>query len=107
MLPVTDKNFHEEIEKHKGISIIDFWADWCGPCKTFLPIMKEVSNSFQAKAKIVSMNIDECPETATRLGIRSIPTSMMFKDGKHIDTKVGIIQKSALIEWITKNVQEY
>ena len=68
MLPVTDKDFHQEIEKYKGISIVDFWAEWCGPCKVSLPIVKEVSDTIEARVKVMSMNIDECPETPARLG---------------------------------------
>ena len=107
MLPVTDKDFHQEIEKYKGISIVDFWAEWCGPCKVSLPIVKEVSDTIEARVKVMSMNIDECPETPARLGIRSIPTLMMFRNGEHIDTKIGTVQKTALIEWIEKHVEEY
>jgi thioredoxin 1 len=107
MLPVTDKDFHQEIEKYKGISIVDFWAEWCAPCKVFLPIVRDVSETIEARVKVMSMNIDESPEIPAKLGIRSIPTLMMFRDGKLIETKIGTMQKTALIEWIEKNVEEY
>lgn len=107
MLPVTDKDFHQEIEKHRGISIVDFWAEWCAPCKYFLPIVRDVSETIEARVKVMSMNIDESPEIPAKLGIRSIPTLMMFRDGKLIETKVGTMQRAELIEWIEKNVEEY
>ena len=103
MLPVTDKEFKKEVEEHKGLVVVDFWAEWCGPCKAFMPIIKEVAKNNKARVKIVSMNIDENPDTPARLGIRSIPTLMMFKIGEHIDTKVGTMQQSALEEWIRHN----
>jgi thioredoxin 1 len=69
--------------------------------------VRDVSDTIEARVKVMSMNIDECPETPAKLGIRSIPTLMMFRDGKLIETKIGTMQKTALIEWIEKNVEEY
>lgn len=107
MLPITDETFNQEVEEYQGIVIIDFWAEWCSPCKAFIPILEEVSKTLQkSNVKIMSMNIDECPDTPTRLGIRSIPTLMMFKNGKHIDTKVGALKKTLIVEWIEQYTKD-
>ncbi len=103
MLPVTDKEFKQEIEEYDGLAIVDFWAEWCGPCKAFMPILKEVTEKIEVRVKVMSMDIDENPDTPTRFGVRSIPTLMIFKKGKHIDTKVGSMQRDALEEWIKSN----
>ncbi len=104
MLSVTDTEFKKEIEEYKGLAIVDFWADWCSPCKAFFPIVKEVSDIFTQRVKIMSMNISESPRIPSQYGVRSIPTLMMFKDGKHIERKVGAMAKSALQQWIMVNI---
>ena len=104
---LSDESFEADVLQADGPVLVDYWAEWCGPCKVSLPIVKEVSDTIEARVKVMSMNIDECPETPARLGIRSIPTLMMFRNGEHIDTKIGTVQKTALIEWIEKHVEEY
>jgi thioredoxin 1 len=80
--------------------VVDFWAEWCGPCKMIGPSLEEISNELGGKVKIAKLNIDENPELAAQFGVRSIPTLMIFKDGQVADTKVGAAPKTALSQWI-------
>lgn len=99
VLKVTDESFESEVVKHKGFVIVDFWAEWCGPCRQLGPVVDEFAKEFIGKVKVCKMNVDENPEYPTRLGIRGIPTLIMFQDGKQIATKVGAVPKSMLVEW--------
>lgn len=101
---VTDKNFKEEVINSTELVLVDFWADWCGPCKMLTPIIDALSNEMVGKLKVVKMNIDQNSETPSSLGIRSIPTMMLFKDGKQIATKVGLHQKNTIEEWIDSSI---
>ena len=84
--------------------MVDFWAEWCGPCKMIAPALDEIAAELQGKVKIAKLNIDENPELAAKFGVRSIPTLMMFKDGEVADMKVGAAPKTALASWINGNV---
>jgi thioredoxin 1 len=97
---ITDATFEAEVLKSATPVVVDFWAEWCGPCKMIGPHLEEISNELGARAKIVKLNIDENPNVASQLGIRSIPTLMVFKGGKHASTQVGAGPKSALKNWI-------
>ncbi|MFN9477778.1 MAG: thioredoxin, partial [Rickettsiales bacterium] len=83
---------------------IDFWAEWCGPCRMLAPILDQLSEEMNDKVKIVKMNIDENPETPSKFGVRGIPTMLLFKEGKQIATKVGVQPKNALQEWINSSL---
>ncbi|MCE2993116.1 MAG: thioredoxin [Alphaproteobacteria bacterium] len=97
---VSDENFANEVLNHAGVTIVDFWAEWCGPCRQLGPILEDFASENIASIKVCKMNVDENPETPSKYGIRSIPTLIMFKDGKQVATKVGVLQKSALMEWL-------
>lgn len=100
ILKITDKNFNSDVMKSDKPVLVDFWAEWCGPCRMIAPILEEVAEELGDTVIISKLNIDENPETPALLGVRSIPTLMIFKDGKMVGTKVGMQSKTALIEWI-------
>ena len=97
---LTEQTMARFIEKNQLPVLVDFWAEWCGPCRMIAPILEELVQETGDLAVIAKLNIDENPEMPALLGIRSIPTLMLFKDGKTVGTKVGIHTKSALLEWI-------
>lgn len=101
---VSDSNFEDEVLKSDQPVLVDFWAEWCGPCKMLSPILDQVSKDYEGKVKIVKMNVDENPKTPSAHGIRGIPTMMLFKGGKLVDTKVGVLQKDVLSSWIDSNI---
>ena len=97
---VTDATFDAEVRQSDVPVVVDFWAEWCGPCKMIAPALEELSSEYAGKVKIAKLNIDENPELAAQYGVRSIPTLMLFKDGAVADTKVGAAPKTALASWI-------
>ena len=101
---ITDENFDAEVLKSDKPTLVDFWAEWCGPCKQIGPILEEISEEKKELLKILKLNIDENPETPQKYGVRGIPTLMIFKEGKLIDTKVGSLPKSSLLDWINNNL---
>ena len=101
---ITDSNFDDEIKNSQLPILIDFWAEWCGPCKQIGPILEEIGEAKKNKLKIFKLNVDENPQTPQKFGVRGIPTLMLFKDGKLIDTKVGSLPKNMLESWIDPNL---
>jgi len=101
---VTDENFETEVLKADKPTLVDFWAEWCGPCKQIGPILEEISEEKKHIIEILKINIDENPITPQKYGVRGIPTLMLFKEGKLIDTKVGSLPKTALLNWIDSNL---
>lgn len=101
---VTDASFGDEVLQAKMPVLVDYWAEWCGPCKMIAPILEELAVQFDGKVRIAKLNIDENPETPPQYGIRGIPTLMLFKDGQAVDTKVGAVSKSQLTEFIEGNL---
>ncbi|MBF0470608.1 MAG: thioredoxin TrxA [Gammaproteobacteria bacterium] len=99
----NDDTFDEEVLKTEGYILVDYWADWCGPCKMIAPILDEIAEEYDGKIKIVKLNIDENPNTPPKYGIRGIPTLMIFKDGEIEATKVGAVSKSQLTAFIDSN----
>jgi thioredoxin 1 len=97
---VTDNEFDSEVLEAKGPVMVDFWAEWCGPCKALSPIVDEIAGELGEKLKVVKVNIDESPNAPTKYGVRGIPTLMMFKDGEVVDTRVGGMSKAQLNEWL-------
>ena len=101
---VTDENFETEVLKASKPTLVDFWAEWCGPCKQIGPILEEISDEYKEKVTIGKLDVDENPEIASKYQIRGIPTMMLFNNGTLIDTKVGMSSKNDLIQWIDNNI---
>ena len=97
---LTDSQFSENVLNSKGLVLVDFWAEWCGPCRQLGPILEAIDEEMGNDVKIYKMNVDDSPETASQFGIRSIPTMFLFKDGKQVDTKVGLNTQSTISSWI-------
>jgi thioredoxin 1 len=101
---VTDATFDQDVLKAAGPVVVDFWAEWCGPCRMISPALEEISSSLGGKVKIVKLNVDENPATTTKYGIMSIPTLMLFKGGQLASRQVGAAPKQKLEQWITSSV---
>ena len=102
---VSDESFADEVLNAEGPVLIDYWAEWCGPCKMIAPILDELAEEYGGRLKIAKLNIDDNPETPPKFGIRGIPTLMLFKDGNVEATKVGAVSKSQLAAFIESNVE--
>jgi thioredoxin 1 len=98
---VSDADFESEVLKASGAVVVDFWAEWCGPCRMIAPALEEISGSLNGKVKIVKLNVDENPATASKYGVMSIPTLMLFKNGEMASRQVGAAPKQKLEQWIT------
>ena len=101
---VSDANFDAEVLKATGPVVVDFWAEWCGPCRMIAPALEEIAGALGEKVKIVKLNVDENPATASKYGIMSIPTLMIFKNGELASRQVGAAPKAKLEQWITAAV---
>lgn len=104
IVALTDDNFEEEVLKSTIPVLVDYWAEWCGPCKMIAPILDEVSEEYGEKVKIGKLNIDDNPGIPPKYGIRGIPTLMLFKDGNVEATKVGAVSKSQLTDFINSSL---
>lgn len=100
----TDTNFKTEAIEKEGVAVVDFWAEWCGPCRMITPIIEELSTEYSGKATIGKVNVDHNPETSQQFGIRSIPTILILKNGEIVDKHVGVISKPALKEKIDSHL---
>lgn len=103
-IKVTDDSFEADVLKSSKPVIVDFWAEWCGPCKQIGPALEELATELGDKVSIAKVNIDENPDTPMQFGVRGIPTLLLFKNGELAATKVGAMPKSKIAEWIEENV---
>ncbi len=101
---VSDSSFEEEVLKAGSPVLVDFWAEWCGPCKMIAPILEEVANDYQGKVVIAKLNVDDNDETPAKYGIRGIPTLILFNNGEIAATKVGAVTKSQLAAFLDENI---
>ncbi len=97
---VSDTTFESEVLKSTSPVVVDFWAEWCGPCRMIAPALEEIAGSLNGKVKIVKLNVDENPKTAAKYGIQSIPTLMIFKNGQMASRQIGALPKQKLEDWI-------
>ena len=104
MIEITDKNFEEQVIQSKIPVLVDLWAPWCGPCKMLGPILASVQDELESKIKIVKLNIDENPITPSNFGIKSIPTLYIFHNAKVVASKIGVMQKQQMLDWILDNI---
>src|SRR5262249_14133428 len=102
--PVTDASFATDVLQAKGPVLVDFWAEWCGPCKAIAPALEEIGTEYAGKLTIAKVNIDDNPSTPNNYAVRGIPTLIMFKDGQPVATKVGAAPKSVLKEWVASSI---
>lgn len=101
---VSDDTFQTQVLQSKEPVLVDFWAEWCGPCKMIAPALEEVAAEMKGKVTVAKVNIDENPMSPNQYGVRGIPTLILFKDGKPAATKVGAMPKSALKEWVRSSL---
>jgi thioredoxin 1 len=101
---VTDDTFGTDVEQAKGLVLVDFWATWCGPCRAIAPILEDLAKSYDGRASIAKLDVDANQRTSMRFNVRSIPTLLFFKNGKHVDTVVGLVQKNVLQDRIEKHL---
>ncbi len=104
MKQVTDASFDADVLKAPGPVLVDFWAEWCGPCRQIAPALEDLSNDLAERVTVAKINIDENPMTPSKYGVRGIPTLMLFKDGQVAATKIGALPKSKLYEWVESSL---
>ena len=103
-IKTTDGDFSTDVLQAEKPVLVDFWAEWCGPCKQIGPILEEISSDYEGKLSVVKVNIDENPEIPTNYGIMSIPTLILFKNGKSVSSQIGLVEKSSLTKWLDENL---
>ncbi len=101
---VSDQSFQSDVLDSKTPVVVDFWAEWCGPCRMIAPSLEELASEYDGKITVAKMNIDENPQTPTRYGVRGIPTLMIFRNGQVAATKIGALPKTKIKEWIDASI---
>ncbi len=101
---VTDADFAKEVRQHEGVTMVDFWAEWCGPCHMVAPVIEEIADEYKGRVKVAKLDVDANQDTAVSFKVRSIPSILFFKNGKHIDTVVGVVPKEHIVETIEQHL---
>ena len=101
---ISDDSFDKEVLKSSNLVLVDFWAEWCGPCKMIAPALEEISEEMNKNLEIKKLNIDDNPKTPQEYGVRGIPTLILFKNGKKISEKIGVLPKSKITEWVQESI---
>ena len=104
-LAVTDEDFAREVEQYEGVTMVDFWAEWCGPCHMIAPIVEEIVEEYGGRIKVAKLDVDASPNTTARFDVRSIPSILFFKNGQLVDTVVGAVPKAHLVEKIEQHLE--
>jgi thioredoxin 1 len=104
IVQLTDDSFEADVLQASGLVLVDFWAEWCGPCKMIAPVLADIAVEYEGKVTVGKLNIDENSDTPPKYGVRGIPTLLLFKDGEIADTKVGALSKTQLKEFLDKNL---
>jgi thioredoxin 1 len=102
---VSDEEFAAEIEQHQGLAIVDFWAEWCGPCRVVAPVLEQLAQEYEGRVKVAKVDVDANPRTQMRFNVRSIPTLLFFKNGALVDTVVGAVPKSYLVTKLNQHLE--
>lgn len=103
LVNVTDADFEKEVEQAAGVTVVDFWATWCGPCRMIAPVLEQLSVEFEGKVKVTKLDVDSNQKTSMRFNVRSIPTLLFFKDGKVVDQVIGAVPKATLAAKFTQH----
>jgi len=101
---VTDADFGQEVEQHEGLTLVDFWATWCGPCQIIAPVVEQLADEYEGKLKVAKLDVDSNQQTALKFNVRSIPSILFFKGGEHVDTVVGAVPKAYLVEKVEQHL---
>ncbi len=104
-LAVTDTDFANEVEQHEGVTMVEFWAAWCGPCQIIAPIVEEIAEEYDGKVKVAKLDVDANQNTAARFDVRSIPSVLFFKNGQLVDAVVGVVPKGHLVEKVEQHLE--
>jgi len=104
IMEVNDKNFQKEVIESKGPVLVDFWAQWCPPCKMLAPLIEKLTKEYADKMKICKLDVDESSETASKYNIRAVPTLVIFKDGKEVERQIGALPENKLREWLNSHL---
>jgi len=106
VLQLTDDDFEAKVESASGVAVVDFWAEWCGPCRVFAPVLEELAAEYEGSVTVAKLNVDQGKNTAEKYEIRAIPTTIVFRDGKEVERFVGITKKEALKERLDAAISE-